>query len=84
MSLKLYTVTVDLVGSGDYQSLKERLRSLGGTQVITHQWALRTTHTATELKDILREFIDFKDRIVVSEVGAECASRRAMADLGKL
>jgi hypothetical protein len=82
--LKLYSVTLELVESGDYSSLNERLRALGATQIIAHQWALRTTHSALELKDILRGFVGGKDRIVVTEVGAERASRRALANLADL
>lgn len=84
MSLKLYSVTLELTGPGDYCSLNERLRAFGATQIIAHQWALRTTHSATELKDILRGFLGEKDRIVVTEVGAERASRRALANLADL
>jgi len=71
-------------GPGDYRSLQERLRALGATQLIAHQWALRTTHSAMELKDILRGFLAENDRIVVAEVGAESASRRALANLADL
>jgi hypothetical protein len=44
VSLKLYLVTCDLLQEGDYGSLNERLRTLGATQVLSNQWALRTTH----------------------------------------
>jgi len=84
VSLKLYSVTLELADQGDYCSLLERLRAFGATQIIDHQWALRTTHSAVELKDILRRFLAEKDRIVVAELGAECASRRALANLADL
>jgi hypothetical protein len=84
VSLKLYSVTLELTDSGDYHSLQERLRALGATKIVAHQWALRTTHSAIELKDILRGFLAENDRIVVAELGAECASRRALANLAKL
>lgn len=39
---------------------------------------------ATELKDELRQSIDDRDPIVVTEIGAEWASRRALANLGEM
>ena len=82
--MKLYLVTCDLLAEGDYGSLKQRLRTLGAIQVLDNQWALRTTHTAAQLKAILREFLDDRDRIVVAEVGGERASRRAFANLAEM
>ncbi len=35
-------------------------------------------------KDLFRGFIAERNRIVVAEVGAETASRRAMADIGEI
>ena len=84
VSLKLYLVTCDLLHPGDYASFHMRMRTFEARQVLANQWALRSTHTAGELKNILRQFLDENDRIVVSEVGAERASRRALADLTRL
>ncbi len=84
MSLKLYLVTCDLLAEGDYRSLKERLRTLGASQILSNEGALRTTHSAAQLKAILKELVDDRDRIVVVEVGAEWASRRALANLGEM
>ena len=84
MSLRLYVVTFELLQPVEYSSLKARLRTLGGKQILGNQWALRSTFTAAELKQILREFLDERDRIVVAEVGAEWASRRALANLGEV
>lgn len=84
MSLKLYMVTCDLRPADDYQSLRARLRALDAQQLLNAQWALRSTYTATELRDLLRAFLHEGDRIVVTEVGQEWASRKAMANLGRL
>lgn len=84
MSLKLYLVSCDLLADGDYASFKARLRTFEARQVLANQWALHSTFTAAELKDILRQFLDERDRIVVAEVGAERASRRALANLANL
>jgi hypothetical protein len=84
MALKLYLVTCNLFQSGDYRSLKERLRTLDAKQVLDNQWALRSTYSAPELKEIFRQLMDDQDRIVVAEVGAEWASRRALVNMAKL
>jgi hypothetical protein len=84
VSLKLYLVTCDLLAPGEYNSLRQRLRTLCAVQILDKQWALRSTHSAMQLKAILKEFVDDGDRIVIAEIGAEWASRRALADLGKL
>jgi hypothetical protein len=52
--------------------------------ILANQWALRSTHTAAELKEIFRGFIGPNDRIVVTEVGAEWASRKAMTNIADL
>jgi hypothetical protein len=80
----MYLVTFELLQDADYLSLRERLRTLEAKQILGNQWALRSVHTATGLKDVLREFLHDGDRIVVAEVGAEWASRRALENLGKL
>jgi hypothetical protein len=84
VSLKLYLVTCDLLNGGDYASLKTRLRTFEARPVLANQWALRSSHTAAELKEILRQFLDEGDRIVVTEVGEERASRRALTNLAEL
>ena len=84
VALKLYLVTRNFLQAGDYRSLMERLRTLDAKQVLDNQWALRSTYSASELKEILRQLIDDRDRIVVAEVGAECASRRALVNMAKL
>jgi hypothetical protein len=84
VSLKLYLITCDLVEEGDHRSFRERLRALEARQVLDRQWAVRSTHTAAQLKDILRRFLGDRDRIVVAEVGEERASRRALADLARM
>jgi hypothetical protein len=84
VSLRLYLVTCDLLREGDYSSFQARLRTFEARQVLANQWALRSTYTAAELKDILRRLLDDGDRIVVAEVGTERASRRALCNLTAL
>ncbi len=82
--MKLYVVTFDFLQAADYESLKARLRTMGGRQLLERQWAVRSNSTAVELKRLLKEFVDENDRLVIAEVGAEWASRRALANLGEL
>jgi hypothetical protein len=84
VSLKLYLVSCDLLHEGDYASFRARLRTFEARQVLANQWALHSTHTAGQLKDVLRQFLHEGDRIVVTEVGAERASRRALCNLADL
>ena len=84
VSLKLYLVSCDLLQDGDYASLRARLRTFEARPVLANQWAMHSTHTAAQLKDILKEFLHDGDRIVVAEVGAERASRRALSNLAEL
>ncbi|MBI1896979.1 MAG: hypothetical protein HYZ57_07945 [Acidobacteria bacterium] len=85
MSLKLYLITCDLrFSGGGYDSLKERLRTLGAVQVLDDQWAMRSKESAAHLRDELRSFLDDRDGIVVVEVGEERASRRARRNLAEL
>ena len=69
---------------GDYRSFQERLRTLDTRQLLCSQWALRTTYTASELKKILKASIHLGDRILVSEVGAEWTSRRALSNRAEI
>ncbi len=82
--MKLYLVTCDLLQQADYASLHERLRTLGARQVLTNQWALRSTYSAAEIKSVLKQLVDNRDRIVVAEIGAEWASRRALSNLAEM
>ena len=84
MSLKLYLVSCELLQNGDYASLRARLRTFEASPVLANQWALHSSHTASQLKDILKDFLHEGDRIVVTEVGAERASRRALSNLTEL
>jgi hypothetical protein len=80
----LYIVTCEMREEGDYAAFRERLRTLDARQILTHVWALRTTYTAAQLKDLLRGYLATGDSILVAEVGAEWASRRALRSLGEL
>lgn len=82
--MKLYIVTCDLLQARDYASLHTRLASMRGCQLLKNQWAFLAKESASELKELIRRFVDRNDRIVVVEAGADWASRHAFAKLGDL
>src|ERR1039457_926551 len=84
VSLKLYLVSCDLLQDADYASLRARLRTFEARPVLANQWALHSTHTAAQLADILKGVLHGGDRMVVTGVGAERASRRALSNLTEL
>ena len=49
MSLKLYLISCEFVTNGDYASFREKLRTMEATEVLGHQWALRTRYSAAEI-----------------------------------
>jgi hypothetical protein len=81
VSLKLYLISLDLQPGRSYPNVHSHLRELRAEQILERQWAVRTTFTATQLRDRFKRFVADDDRITVVEVGEERASRRAMADL---
>jgi hypothetical protein len=62
----------------------QKLRKLRAISLMHSIWAARTVLTAKELKDALRKTLDDRDRILVVEVSAGWASRRADNNLGDL
>jgi len=83
-TMKLFLVTFNLLDSGDYASLVTRLASMHAVRILENQWAVLSQESARTLKDTLRGLIGEQDRIVVTQVGPEWASRRALANLGDL
>ena len=84
VSMKLYLISIECAGTHHHPNVDSHLRALNAEQVMDRQWAVRSSFTATQLKERFRRFLDDQDRIVVVEVGEEKASRRARADIRKL
>src|SRR4051794_6674840 len=57
VSLKLYLVSCDLLQDAGYASLRARLRTFEARPVLANEWALYSTYTARQLKDILKGFL---------------------------
>lgn len=72
--MKNYTITYDLLKPGqDYKDLISRLTTLGAVRIELSQWLLRTTMTATQIRDDLMRFIDGNDRLFVGGLTGEAA-----------
>ena len=84
MSLKLYLISFEFRTGKAHANVDSHLRQLDAQQLLQHQWAVRTSFSADQLKNRFRRFLADEDRVTVVEVGEEKASRRALADLRKL
>ena len=84
MAAKLYLLTLELVPDDPYPRLQAWLRSMNAQQILVSQWAIRTVHSAQDIKRMVRQRIHDADRVMVAEVGPDWASRRAMTDLRPL
>ena len=62
-----YLISYDLIAPGkDYQALWDELERLGAFRVLLSQWVVRRINTdAARLRDHLKSFVDFNDRILV-------------------
>ena len=80
----LYVFVCQMFAHHSYPEFDQKLRELKAVPLMHSIWAARTPLTATELKDALRKTLDDSDRILVVEVSAGWASRRAENNLGEL
>ena len=84
MEKKLHVFVCQMFAHHSYPDFDQKLRELRAVPLMHSIWATRTMLTATELKDALRETLDDSDKILVVEVSAGWASRRAETNLGNL
>ena len=84
MQTKLHVFVCQTFAHHSYPEFDQKLRELRAVPLMHSIWAARTVLTAKELKDALRKTLDDSDRILVVEVSAGWASRRAENNLGEL
>jgi len=84
MDKKLHVFVCQLFAHHSYPAFDQKLRELRAVPLMHSIWAARSVLTAKELKDVLRETVDDTDKILVVEVSAGWASRRAENNLGDL
>ncbi|HLO83895.1 MAG TPA: hypothetical protein VK203_02615 [Nostocaceae cyanobacterium] len=63
-------ITYDLKTPGqNYQGLDEAIKSLGNYwHYLGSTWLVDTTHTTKQVRDYLKQFIDYNDRLLVTKV----------------
>ncbi len=82
---KLYLISYDLMTPGkDYTNLWAFLRRLGGVRVLESEWMIRwvsaTPTTPLDLANATLQHMDRNDRILVTEVPPNFASRGLIAE----
>jgi len=82
METKLHVFVCQTFAHHSYPEFDQKLRELRAVPLMHSISAARTVLTAKELKDALRKTLDDSDRILVVEVCAGWASRRAENNLG--
>jgi hypothetical protein len=79
--MKAYLISYDLDKPGqNYQRISARLIQHGAVRVLLSQWALKTTLSATQLRnDLQANGIDASDRLLVTELLGEWAFYNVLA-----
>lgn len=75
---RTYTIQYDLYKTGQrYDTLIPAIKQLGTTwaQPLASCFAIVTTMTAAQIRDSLAPHLDSNDRLLVTQVGADWASR---------
>ena len=83
MQTKLHVFVCQTFAHHSYPEFDQKLRELRAIPLMHSIWAARTVLTA-KVKDALRKTLNDSDRILVVEVSAGWASRRAENNLGDL
>ena len=82
--MKLYLVNYDLIQQKDYPKLWDALLKLGAKRVLLSTWVLRNAASATQVRDHLKSFVDFDDRVFITEmVGSNWGSWNALLNLSQ-
>ena len=69
-----YLVSYDLDKPGqDYHRLIKELERIGALKVLYSEWIYRTTSSAKDVRDHLRQFIDGNDMLLVVGLTGEAA-----------
>ncbi len=72
--MKRYLISYDLDQPGqDYTRLISEIERLGGVKILYSEWSLKTTYSAVQVRDHLRQFIDGNDKLLVLGVTGEAA-----------
>ena len=82
--MKLFWIGYDLQSPGkDYRRLNDELIALGARKILYSDWVLRSSFTATQLRDVLQAYIDHNDWLMVAEV-SNWASYNTLVDINNV
>jgi CRISPR/Cas system-associated endoribonuclease Cas2 len=80
-----YLITYDLLTPGqDYETLIKTLQTWGAKKVALSTWVIRTDSTAQQLRDALRNYIDYNDRLIVVQMTGDWATWQSMHDINTI
>jgi hypothetical protein len=84
--MALYIISYDLIGKSydQYETLIAELHRIGAKRVLLSQWAFRSNNTSEEIRDHLFPFMHANDRLLVTEITQNWASRGALIDLNSM
>jgi hypothetical protein len=82
--IRLYVFACQRLERRSYREFEQKLRELKAVPLMHSIWAAGTDMSAAELKRTLRSALAEYDPILVLEVAADWASRRADHNLGEL
>ena len=84
--MALYVISYDLIGKSydQYETLIAELERLGAHRVLLSQWALRNNSTSEQIRDHLYPFMHPNDRVLVTEITGNWASRNTLINLNSV
>jgi len=79
-----YSITYDLLKPGkNYDDLYAKLEAIGAYRIQLSQWAVKTQHNATQIRDYLMAALDDNDRLLVAGLTGEAAWKNLLGGSGK-
>jgi len=66
--MALFAVSYDLHNNRQYEPLWNALKSAGGVRLLESFWLLKSTYSATILRNLLNALVDSDDAVAVIEV----------------
>jgi len=74
--MNTYVVSYDLINQKNYEGLIEEIKSSYGTwaKPLESFWLVKTSSSASQIRDELKKVLDKDDKLIVIEVGSFCAT----------
>jgi hypothetical protein len=75
----LYMVSYDLMKNDkDYDRITDRLKDLNAVRVLFSEWFLISNATATDVYNLLKDYVDGNDKLFVTELTKNSSWRNLM------